>query len=358
MDSSPLSPRPMKIAIILGTRPEIIKLSPVIRQCQKRKLNYFIIHSNQHYTPQMDKIFFSELKLPQPKYNLNVGSGLHGEMTAKILIGCEKILLQELPDWVLVQGDTNTVLAGALAASKLQIKVAHVEAGLRSYDRTMPEETNRIITDHISNALFVPTQNQKEILLKEGISSIKIHVVGNTIVDAIIQNLKLISPKKPTQKYFLLTLHRPSNVDSPQKLKQIIKSLESVSKKYQCPIIFPIHPRTQAQLTQNKIHLDPIHFHCLKPISYLKMLYFEKNATLIFTDSGGIQEEACVLKIPCITIRDNTERPETIKVGANTLASAANLSSRTKKMLKIKRDWPNPFGDGQSSLKILKIITS
>ncbi|MEK7527709.1 MAG: UDP-N-acetylglucosamine 2-epimerase (non-hydrolyzing) [Patescibacteria group bacterium] len=348
----------MKIAIILGTRPEIIKLSPVIRQCQKSNIDFFIIHSNQHYSPEMDKIFFSELKLPQPKYNLNVGSGLHGEMTAKILIGTEKILLKELPDWVLVQGDTNTILAGALAASKLQIKVGHVEAGLRSYDRTMPEETNRIITDHISDALFVPTQNQKKILLKEGIEPRKIFVTGNTIVDAIIQNLKLISPQKPTQKYFLLTLHRPSNVDDAKKLNQIIKSLESVSQKYKLPFIFPIHPRTKQNLKFFKINLNPKYFSVLKPLSYLEMLYLEKNATLIFTDSGGIQEEACILKIPCVTIRDNTERPETIKVGANTLASATNLSSRTKKMLKIKRDWPNPFGAGQSSLKILKIITS
>lgn len=352
----------MKIAIILGTRPEIIKLSPVIRECQTKNIDFFIIHSNQHYSPEMDKIFFDELKLPQPKYHLNVGSGLHGEMTAKILTGAEKILLSEKPDVVLVQGDTNTVLAGALATSKLEIAVGHIEAGLRSYDRSMPEETNRILTDHISDFLFVPTVTQQEILLKEGIEIKKIHLVGNTIVDSVFQNLKIAESNKnyshyKSEKYFLLTMHRPSNVDSKENLSSLLDSLVIVSKNYGCPIYFPIHPRTQKQIDTFGLRIDNKYIQIQEPVGYLEMLIMEKYAGLILTDSGGIQEEACILKVPCVTLRDNTERPETLKVGSNLLASPSTLLSQTKKMLVSTKIWSNPFGDGTSSQKIINIIS-
>ena len=353
----------MKIAIILGTRPEIIKLSPVIRELQKKKIDFFIIHSNQHYSPKMDEIFLKELKLPQAKYNLNVGSGLHGEMTAKILNGTEKVLLQEKPDVVIVQGDTNTVLAGALAASKLEIKIAHVEAGLRSYDPTMPEETNRILADHMSSFLFAPTKIQSEILLGEGIDPKKIFVVGNTIVDSVTENLKIAESENKyshykTEKYFLLTMHRPSNVDSKEVLSSLLDSLTNVSKIFGYPIYFPIHPRTQKQINLFNLHINPKHLKLLEPVGYLEMLIMEKYAQLIFTDSGGLQEEACILKVSCVTLRDNTERPETITVGANLLASPKNLLSQTKKMLAKSKNWPNPFGKGNTANEILKIITS
>jgi len=352
----------MKIAIIFGTRPEIIKLSPVIRELQRKKVDFFIIHSNQHYSPKMDEIFLKELKLPGAKYNLNVGSGLHGEMTAKILSGTEKVLLQEKPNIVIVQGDTNTVLAGALAASKLEIEVAHIEAGLRSYDRTMPEETNRILADHMSSFLFAPTRTQSDILLGEGIDPKKIFVVGNTIVDAVMENLKIAETKSKyfhyqKEKYFLLTMHRPSNVDSKDRLLALLNSLTAVSKTFGYPIYYPIHPRTKKQLELFKLNLNPKYIKVTEPVGYLEMLIMEKYSQVIFTDSGGLQEEACILQVPCITLRDNTERPETITVGANLLATPQNLLSQTKIMLSKPKNWPNPFGDGTASQQIFSVLT-
>lgn len=351
------------IAIILGTRPEIIKLSPIIRECQNKKINFFIIHSNQHYSPEMDKIFFQELKLPLPKYNLTVGSKPRDQMISLVKKSTKKILLKEKPDWVLVQGDTNTVLAGAKAAHELKIKVGHVEAGLRSYDKTMPEEINRIETDHISDLLFAPTLTQKYILLKEGISSQKIFVVGNTIVDAVLQSINLIEKHLEfdhlkNEKYFLLTTHRPSNVDSQENLQKIINSLNKISQKYNYPIYFPIHPRTQKQLELFNIKLDSSIFKILPPVGYLEMLALEKSAQLIFTDSGGIQEEACILKVPCITLRDNTERPETVEVGANVIVGLekSKILFETEKILAINHNWPNPFGDGKTGEKIVNIL--
>lgn len=353
-----------KIALILGTRPEIIKLTPIIRACIKSNIDHFIIHSNQHYSPNLDSIFFKELELESPKYNLNVGSGTHGEMTAKILTGSEKILIEEKPDWVLVQGDTNTVLAGALAAAKLHIKVGHVEAGLRSYDREMPEEINRIMTDHISDLLFTPTEKQANILKGEGIESEKIKVTGNTIVDAAIQNLELVG-KHPeldhykTESYFLLTSHRPSNVDSKENLEELLSAITEASKQTGNFVYFPIHPRTKKQLEIFGITIDEKHIKLMEPVGYLEMLALESNAKLIFTDSGGIQEEACILRVPSVTLRENTERPETLEVGASVLAghNFDKILSGTQQMLSSARDWNNPFGDGFSGEKIINSIS-
>jgi UDP-N-acetylglucosamine 2-epimerase (non-hydrolysing) len=216
----------MRIAIIVGTRPEIIKMSPVIRELENQRLSYFILHTGQHYSYSMDKVFFEQLKLPKPKYNLEVGSGTHAKQTGKMLIGIEKVLRREKPDVVLVEGDTNTVLSGALAACKLMIKVGHIEAGLRSYDRSMPEEINRIIADHVSDYLFAPTAKSKKNLLKEGIDKTKIFITGNTIVDAVLQNIELAKDKAlplTTQihEYFLVTLHRQENVDEKERLEKI-----------------------------------------------------------------------------------------------------------------------------------------
>lgn len=353
----------MKISIILGTRPEIIKLSPIIRECQKQQLDFFIIHTNQHYSENMDAVFFKELELPQPKYNLGVGSGLHGEMTSKMLSGIEKVLIEENPDWVIVQGDTNTVLAGALAASKLQIKVGHVEAGLRSYDRTMPEEINRILTDHISDALFCPTKKQADIIKEEGINKKNIFVTGNTIVDAVYQNLKLIKKHLELchykeESYFLLTTHRPSNVDQKETLENIIRAVENISKKYNLFTYFPIHPRTRKQMEAFEIKSNPKYIKIIDPVGYLEMLALESNAKIILTDSGGIQEEACILKIPSVTLRDNTERPETIEAGASILTGPdkQKIISAVQKMINKNREWTNPFGDGKSAALILKTM--
>jgi UDP-N-acetylglucosamine 2-epimerase (non-hydrolysing) len=230
----------MKIAIILGTRPEIIKMSPVIRLLEKRPANYFILHTGQHYSYQLDKVFFEQLELPQPRYNLDVGSGSHAEQTGKILISLEKVLIKESPDVILDEGDTNSTLAGALAAAKMGIKVGHIEAGLRSYDRSMPEELNRLLTDHLSDYLFAPTPKAKQTLLGEGIPEKKIFVTGNTIVDAVHQNMELAKGKTDTlsalnlkaQKYFLVTLHRQENVDNRARFGSILEGLDRVSAEF------------------------------------------------------------------------------------------------------------------------------
>ncbi|HKC04981.1 MAG TPA: UDP-N-acetylglucosamine 2-epimerase (non-hydrolyzing) [Patescibacteria group bacterium] len=348
------------IGILLGTRPEIIKMSPVIRELQKRKLGFFIVHSNQHFSSNMDKKFFQDIKLPKPKYNLRLKSRSQGAMVGELISKAEKIFMKEKPSVLLVQGDTNTVLAGGIAAWKLGIKVAHVEAGLRSYDREMPEEINRKITDHISDLLFCPTDLQKRILVKEDVDSKKIFVTGNTIVDAVYQNTKILPDlsNRYIKGSILLTLHRPSNVDNKATLTGILSGVEKVAKILGKKIYFPIHPRTKINIEKFEIKLNKKFFYSLPPLGYFDMLFLEKHSNLIFTDSGGVQEEACILKTPCITIRENTERPETIKVGSNILAGtkSENIVRTAEKILKRKKDWLNPFGDGNSAKRIISIL--
>lgn len=354
-----------KIAITVGTRPEIIKMSPIIFKCEQKNLDYFIIHTGQHYSYNMDRIFFEQLELPKPKYNLDVGSGSHGEQTGKILIGIEKILQKEKPDVILVEGDTNTVAASALAAVKLHIKVGHVEAGLRSYDRCMPEEINRVLTDHISDYLFAPTEKSRGLLLKEGIDDDKIFVTGNTIVDAVYRNLKVADKRTNILKnlnlnkkeYFLATVHRQENVDYKIRFENILEGLTLIIKKWNIPVVYPIHPRSKKMMKIfNFKKYDDILF--IDPIDYLSFLQLESNAKLVLTDSGGVQEEACILGVPCVTLRDNTERPETIEVGANTIAGTnpENILRSVSKMISHQGGWENPFGGGFAGKKILNII--
>lgn len=352
------------ISIVLGTRPEIIKMSPVIRECEEKGLDYFILHTGQHYSYEMDRVFFDELELPQPKYNLDVGSGTHAEQTGRIMIGVEKVLMKERPDIVLVQGDTNTTLAGALAAAKLQIKVGHVEAGLRSFDRRMPEEINRVLTDHISDYLFAPTENAKQNLLREGLDGSRIYVTGNTIVDAVYQNLEIAKKKVSVLKdlglkpegYFLVTAHRQENVDVKERLKGILKGLELIRQEFSMPVVFPMHPRTRRRIREFGLSLDGIEV--INPLGFLEFLQLEANARLVLTDSGGVQEETCILKVPCVTLRDNTERPETLEVGSNVLAGTnpESILESVRIMLNRERSWENPFGDGRAGERIVRII--
>jgi len=354
----------MKTCIIFGTRPEIIKFSPLIRELQRLEENFFIIHTNQHYSSYMDSLFLEELELPKAKYNLNIGSGKHGEMTGKMLIEIEKVLIKEKPDVILVQGDTNTVLAGALAAVKLHIKIGHVEAGLRSYFKRMPEETNRILADHCSDYLFAPTKNAKDILLEENIPENKIFVTGNTIVDAVLQNLELAEKKSEIlnklklkeQEFFLVTAHREENVDDKNRLKGIIEGLNKISEEYNLPVIYPIHPRTAKKIKEFEIETGNIRL--LQPLGYIDFIKLMKNSKVVLTDSGGIQEETCIMQIPCVTLRDNTERPETLEVGSNILAGIEpkRIIDSVKKMIDKPRTWHNPFGDGTTSKKIIGII--
>lgn len=353
----------MKISIILGTRPEIVKFSPIIRECLTQNKDFFILHTGQHYSFNMDNVFFNQLNLPPVKYNLNVGSGTHGQQTAKMLMGIEKILVKEKPDVVLIQGDTNSVLAGALAATKLNLKVGHIESGLRSYFWEMPEEKNRILADHVSDFLFAPTEKSRQILLNEGISKEKIFVTGNTVVDAVRQNLKLCSKQLPLnqlnllpKKFILATIHRQENVDDKKRFRQIIYGLNEVSNVFDIPVIYPVHPRAKKQLKQFKLNFSK--FLLLEPLDYLCFLSLESMAELILTDSGGVQEEACILRVPCVTLRDNTERPETLEVKSNILAGVKpeSILSCSKEMFSRSKDWVNPFGDGYASKNILRIL--
>jgi UDP-N-acetylglucosamine 2-epimerase (non-hydrolysing) len=354
----------MKSAIILGTRPEIIKMSPVIRECERSGLDYFILHTGQHYTYNMDRVFFEQLELPEAKYNLDVGSSSHGEQTGKMLVGIEKILQKEEPDVVLVEGDTNTVLAGALAASKLHIKVGHVEAGLRSYDRRMPEEINRVLTDHCSDYLFAPTEKARQILLGEGFPNEKIFVTGNTIVDAVYQNLRIskdrINPLNDLElvpkEYFLVTAHRQENVDVKGRFEGIIKGLELVANEFGLPVIYPVHPRARKMMNHFGLKANGIEF--IEPVDYLSFFQLESKARLVLTDSGGVQEEACILGVPCVTLRNNTERPETLEGGSNVLSGVnqERILESVKIMLSKEGNWENPFGDGRAGERIVKIL--
>jgi len=351
------------IAIILGTRPEIIKLSPIIRQCARKGIDAFILHTGQHYSYEMDRVFFEELELPDAKYHLDVGSGTHAEQTGKIMTGVEKILAEEKPDSVLVEGDTNTVMAGALAAVKLHIPVGHVEAGLRSFDRTMPEEINRIVADHVADALFAPTEVAKKNLHREGIPDEKIFITGNTIVDAITQHRHMARKKvtvlsdmnlKP-REYFLVTAHRAENVDVKERLAGIIRGLQLIQSKYRIPVIFPMHPRTVKMGKTFGTAFEGITV--TKPIGYLDFLELEAHAKLVLTDSGGVQEETCILQVPCVTLRQNTERPETLEVGSNILAGAEpkGILQGVDTMLHRKQNWKHPFGDGKAGERIVKV---
>jgi len=355
----------LKVAIVLGTRPEIVKMSPIIRECERRDVDYFILHTGQHYSYNLDRTFFVDLELPLPRYNLDVGSGSHAAQTGKMLIGIEEILIDEEPDIALVQGDTNSVLAGALAAVKLDIKVGHVEAGLRSFDRGMPEEINRVLTDHVSDFLFAPTEVAKMNLLHEGIPESKVFVTGNTIVDAIHQNLEISKRKGNSlvklhltpREYFLVTAHRAENVDDKKRLSGIIEGLERIQEEFMKPVLFPIHPRTRKQVQEFNLSLDGITV--IDPLGFIEFLQLESNAGLVLTDSGGMQEECCVLGVPCVTLRDNTERPETLEVGGNVLAGTdpQTILEMTRKMSSVHGKWENPFGDGRSGETIMSIMS-
>ena len=353
----------MRTAVILGTRPEIIKMSPILREFKQRNIDYFVVHTGQHYSYELDRAFFEDLKLEEPDINLNVGSGSHAVQTGKILEGVEDHIKQRT-DLVLVQGDTNTVLGGSLAAAKLNIPVGHVEAGLRSFDRSMPEEINRLVADHVSSYLFAPTEVSRANLLKEGIDESSIYVAGNTVVDAVYQNVKIAETSRDPldylglkrQQYFLATSHRAENTDNPDRLRDIIEAFRKILTIYNLPIIYPIHPRAAKMIKQFRVNVDGIMI--IPPVGYFDFLLLEKNAKLVLTDSGGVQEETCVLGVPCVTLRDNTERPETIDVKSNLLAGTRPdiIVDCVDRMLGRERNWNNPYGDGRAGEKIVNII--
>lgn len=354
----------MKIAVILGTRPEMIKMWSTLCQLRERRLQYLLIHTNQHYSANMNDLFFQSLHLPAPHYNLEVGSDTQGKQIALMIKRIGEILSEERPDVVMVAGDTNTVLGGTLAASKLAIKVAHVEAGLRSFDCTMPEETNRIIADHTADYLFAPTRIQEQNLRYEGVSPEKIHVVGNSIADAVKEYFPLIQGQKylskyslEKQEYFLVTVHRAENTDNCDKLQQLLESLGGVCSRYGRPLFYPVHPRMKKRIKEFNLPI-PSGLILTDPLDYLEFLQLLHNAKIVLTDSGGVQEEASILKVPCITLRNNTERPETVQIGANIIAGTKLLPilNAIEMMIKSKREWNHPFGEGDTGKKMIDII--
>lgn len=347
------------ICIPVDTRPTIIKISPIARELKNRNIDFFIAHTGQHYSYELDRIFFEELKIPKPKYNLKIGSCSQAEQVGKALIGLEKIFIEEPPDVVIIHGDANMVPSASLAAYKLGIKSVHKEAGLRSYNRKMPEEINRIIADHVCDFLFTPTKHSKDILLKEGIDKNRIYVTGNTIVDAVNYNIKLaekINLDLP-EDFILLTMHRAENVDNENTLRNVLKGIELVSKKYG-KIIWPIHPRSEKMIMRFGLKI-PDNVETMKPIGYFEFLKYLNHCNLVITDSGGIQEEACTLKVPCVTIRTETERPESVFVGANIVGGVDNpkkILESTEIMINKKRNWKNPFGDGKAAKRMVKLM--
>ena len=360
----------MKIAIVIGTRPEIIKMAPVIDEIKKRNLDYILIHTGQHYDHEMSDQFFLDLELPIPNYNIGVGSGSHGEQTAEMMKGIEKVFIDEKPDLVMVQGDTNAVLAGAIVSSKLHIPVGHVEAGLRSFDKTMPEEINRMVADVCSHLYYVPTEESALNLVAEGINPKKVIITGNTVVDACLRNLAIAKNKSDIlsqidghENILTLTMHRAENVDNLERLTQITDALLELEE---LTIVFPVHPRTLKNLERFGIYsklVEKDHIKIIKPVGYLDFLLLLSSSSMIMTDSGGLQEEAITLNVPCMTLRYNTERPETVTAGGNILVGSkkdkiietAHMIMNDPKIQKKMKEAKNPYGDGKSSKKILDV---
>ena len=355
-----------RIDLIVGARPNFIKAFPVYRALEKTgQFSLRLINTGQHYDENMVAVFFEQLKMKKPDINLGIGSGRHGEQTARILDKIEREFLSQKPDLVIVFGDVNSTLAAALAAAKLNIPVAHVEAGLRSFDRSMPEEINRILTDQISDLLFITSHEAEVNLLKEGKDKDQINFVGNTMIDSLIRFQPLFDSVHikdacgfQDKEYVLITLHRPSNVDDPVNLEQLIASLNNVAEI--APCLWPLHPRTRKQLDNITPKLHDRLF-IIDPLGYLEFMGLQRDAAAVITDSGGIQEESTFLGVPCLTVRDNTERPITIEQGTNRLVGTeySNIPEIVKEVI-VEKSVPRvpELWDGKSSERIANILRS
>jgi UDP-GlcNAc3NAcA epimerase len=364
--------RTIKWVSIVGARPQFVKLAPVCRAIETHnesgspnQIDHVIVHTGQHYDREVGELLFLQMKIPEPQYNLGVGSGTHGTQLARMLEKLEPILNNERPDWVVTYGDTNSTLAGALIAARLQIPLAHVEAGCRSYDMGMPEEQTRIVADHLSQLLLAPSRGAVETLHREGIGCVgdplgrRAVLVGDVMYDALLhnqtlaqgsagQNLRGLGLRE--KDYYLLTLHRASNTSDPQRLSEILEAVSSLD----LPVLFPVHPRTRHVLLQHKIALSG-NLKCLPPAGYLEMLGFEKHARAILTDSGGVQKEAFYLGVPCVTLRDRTEWSETVELGANQIGgtTAESILTAVRESAGATRRAGSPYGDGNAADKIL-----
>jgi len=360
---------PFKITHVVGARPNFMKVAPVYRAIVKfSNIKQILVHTGQHYDLNMSDIFFQQLGLPAPDINLEVGSGSHAVQTAQIMMQFEETVLKEKPDLVLVYGDVNSTVAAALVCAKLLISVAHVEAGLRSFDRTMPEEINRLMTDQIADLLFTPSQDGDENLLREGVAKEKIHFVGNVMIDTLVRLLPAAESLWPRlssalhvseKKYCLVTLHRPSNVDDPSMLAQIVSTLGEISREL--PIVFPIHPRTRNRITEASLNVaQNDRLQLIDPIGYLDFLCLQKHAMMLITDSGGIQEETTFLGVPCLTVRENTERPVTVSIGTNILVGQDMVRLRTEAAAILagsaKKGAIPPLWDGHAAERIATVL--
>lgn len=362
----------MKLLTIIGARPQFIKAAPFSEEFRKNN-EEILVHTGQHYDSNMSDIFFNELGIPKPDYNLGVGSGSHGKQTASMLEGIEEILLKEKPDGLLVYGDTNSTLAGALAASKLHVPVYHVESGLRSYNKLMPEEQNRILTDHISDMLLCPTQTAVDNLKNEGIIAGVVNT-GDIMYDTVLRNIGIANEKYSDglwfeeivrengeiiklieNEYYLATIHRAENTDDHDKLSNIFKAFSELDK----PVLLPLHPRTN-KLIEN-IEVDMKNIIIIKPVGYLLMLYLTSNAHMVVTDSGGLQKEAYFLKTPCTTLRDQTEWVETLENSWNILSQidVKEIKNKVKRELTcLEHPQPKSFGEGNAAFKIYEAIVN
>ncbi|PIW31104.1 MAG: UDP-N-acetylglucosamine 2-epimerase (non-hydrolyzing) [bacterium (Candidatus Ratteibacteria) CG15_BIG_FIL_POST_REV_8_21_14_020_41_12] len=366
----------MKIVLVAGARPNFMKIAPIIQAIKnynrqhKNRIRWQLVHTGQHYDYIMSKVFFKDLEIPQPDIYLGVGSGTHSQQTARVMMEFEKVLFREKPNLVMVVGDVNSTLAAALSAAKLNIPIAHIEAGLRSYDRRMPEEINRVVVDVLADYLFTPTIDANENLKKEGIPKEKIFLVGDVMVDTLLK-LKTKSQKSKILRklnlrrgeYALLTLHRPSNVDYEENFLKIISALKEISRRI--PIVFPAHPRTRKNMEKFKMgRIKEGGIHLLEPLGYLDFLQLMMNSKFVMTDSGGMQEETTVLNIPCLTLRDTTERPMTITQGTNILVGndTKKIIKEAEKILNKNRDSDHfsypALWDGKAAERIVSVIAT
>jgi UDP-N-acetylglucosamine 2-epimerase (non-hydrolysing) len=359
--------RGMKILHIAGARPNFMKVAPVMAAMRQRAevFQQWLVHTGQHYDYEMSQVFFDELQMPAPDEFLDCGSGTHAEQTARVMLAFEPVLLRYQPDWVFVVGDVNSTLACALVCAKLGVRIAHVEAGLRSWDRTMPEEINRLLTDQVADLLFTPSPEAETNLIREGVDPAKIHFVGNVMIDTLVKMLPAAKARPITSDmglrrgdYILVTLHRPANVDDPQPLREILRALEQLAGHKR--VIFPVHPRTRQRMQLLGLQTEKVEL--LEPLGYLDFLALTEAAGLVLTDSGGVQEETTYLGIPCLTLRKTTERPVTVEVGTNRL-----VASECQAILRAVEQAGQtgggclsrpPLWDGQAAQRIVDVMFS
>ncbi len=356
----------MLICNVVGARPNFMKIAPIVDELQKRRMPQILVHTGQHYDANMSRIFFDELGLPRPDVDLEIGSDTHARQTARIMMAFEEVCREHRPGLVIVVGDVNSTLAAALVAAKLHIPVAHVEAGLRSFDQSMPEEINRVLTDHLSTLLLVTEQTGVDNLLREGVAAEKIHLVGNCMADTLLKHAAVAVERAPWMDfgltpgaYALLTLHRPANVDDRDVFEPLMAALSSVTARL--PLLFPVHPRTRARLDEWRLRL-PANLMLVEPLPYLAFLGLLAKARLVLTDSGGVQQETTMLNVPCLTLRETTELPVTLESGTNRLVGTDAVKIEDSVRIIMDGAWKTgqrpPLWDGQAGARIVDVLAA